>query len=404
MTLRAAALLLLLSPSPAWAAELHTLKGELIKGDVKAITDKEVVFTSGGRAVSRSLAEILEVNFPGAAAKVEIPEDFIAAELIDGSRIFCKSLAIKKKQVHLQTLAGQEIQVPLSVLANVLNHAAKEKDRLDWKNRLAKKYSRDVVCSRNKAGVINPLEGTLGEGNDEGTNIDFKTASGREASLPLANVYGLIFQREQDPNAPSLVCRAHSVYQDNVVASAVTLTDKGVHVITPAGAKLDYPLDSLRLLDYSQGKMSFLSRLTPVRVIEQSNLEHVEHYRRDINLDGKPLRVAGQIYPMGLALHAHTELEYDLGGDYRELKAVVGIDDGFPAVDGPVELEIQGDGKTLFKATYQRQQKLTAEEKKRLTQLNLNIKDVQRLRLIVTSGDEFDVGKQLDLADAKVSK
>jgi hypothetical protein len=405
MTLRTALLVLMVCASPLWGAELHTLKGEVIQGEIKTITDKEIAIAQGAALVCKPLPEVLEVSFPTTSStRVEIPDDFIGVELTDGTRLYCKTFQARGKQARMQTLADQEVQVPLTAVANVLEQAGKEKDRLEWKKRLTHKYRRDVVCVRNKAGVVNPLEGTLGEGDEEGTHIDFQLAGGKQASIPLANVYGLIFQREVDPNAPSVVCRVHDRFQNAVFASSVRLTDKGIHVVTPAGAQLDYAPALLRQLDYSQGKVSFLSRLEPVRVTETSNLEHIEHYRRDLNLDGKPLRVNGQVYPMGLALHAHTELEYDVGGDYRELKAVAGIDDSFPAVDGPVVLEIQGDGKTLFKATYQRQMKGSEQEKKKLTNLSLNVKDVQRIRIIVSSGDEFDVGKQLDLADARVSK
>jgi hypothetical protein len=402
MRARGISLLLFLCVSTAPAAELHTLKGEVLKGDVQGINDKEIVLAVGGKRVATPLPQVLKIDF--SAKKERLEEKYSDVELNDGTLLHCKDVAIKGKQIKLQTLAGQELDLPLSAVANVLFPAHEEKYRKEWSERVAKKHRQDVVCI-NKSGTVNPLPGTIGEGDESGTKIAFTTARGLSGSLPLSNVHGLIFFRELDPNAPPVLCKLYDSFGDVVMVSAATTTPKGLSVTTPAGAKIEYALDALTRLDYTQDKVTFLSHATPVKVIETSNMEHIEHYRRDVNLDGRPLRVWGKEYPLGLALHAHTELEFDLKGDYREFKAVVGIDETVGGIDGPVVLEIEGDGKTLFRQTYTRKMKFENEEqKKKMTEPTLNIKDVQRLRIIVKSGELLDLGKHLDLANAKVSK
>ena len=97
-------------------------------------------------------------------------------------------------------------------------------------------------------------------------------------------------------------------------------------------------------------------------------------------------------------------MEYDLKGDYREFHALAGIDQSVGGVGGPVVLVIEGviDGQTkeLYKKTFTRKE---AKDKKDGV-IDLNIKDVQKLRIIVRSGDLFDNGKHLDLVNAKVQK
>ena len=92
--------------------------------------------------------------------------------------------------------------------------------------------------------------------------------------------------------------------------------------------------------------------------MQTSNFDFVDTYRRDKNLDNGPLRIYGELYAIGLALHAHTELEYDLKGDYREFHAIAGIDQSVGGVGGPVVLVIEGviDGETkeLYKKTFTR--------------------------------------------------
>src|SRR5262249_6622844 len=121
-------------------------------------------------------------------------------------------------------------------------------------------------------------------------------------------------------------------------------------------------------------------------------------YRRDENLagDGK-IRLGGQTYARGLALHSRTELVYDLGGKYKEFRATLGIDDNLRDFgDAAPVVQIEGDGRELFQAV------VTRKDKPR--QLVLDIKGVKQLRIVVGSEKLIDFGDHVDLADAKVSK
>jgi len=398
-------LALLACASVGLGAELRTLKGDVRKGEVKSITAKEVVLSADGKDVITPLAEVLQIDY-APAGKPPADAKWADVELTDGTLLHCGAFAIKGKQVELKLLAGPEVKLPLTAVANVLNDAQVEKYRKEWTSRLAKKRRRDVVAILRKSetnpdGVVNPLEGTLGEGDEEGKAIAFTlSAGGRKVTFGLDKVHGLIFQRELDPKAPSVVCKVRDTLQDVVYASAVASTPAGVTLTTPSGATIEYKKDLLAQLDYSKGKLEFLSKMEPVKVVETSTEDQVYHYQRDTNLDRTgDLRVGGETYKLGLAIHSHTELEYDLKGDFREFKAVVGIDDNVGGHPGPVVLRIEGDGKELYSRTLTRKDKEKFKEK-----VTLNIKDVQRLRIVVTSGELLDLGKHIDLADAQVSK
>src|SRR5262249_53915326 len=153
--------------------------------------------------------------------------------------------------------------------------------------------------------------------------------------------------------APPVLCKVSDTQRDVLAASKVSLGDTGVMVTTPAGVTVTFPLTALARLDFSKGKLSFLSDLDPVQVKESSTEDRVDHYRRDKNLDNGPLTLAGKEYAKGLALHAFTELVYDIGGDYKELTAVLGIDD-LVGVEGQVRVLVEGDGKELFTAVVKR--------------------------------------------------
>jgi hypothetical protein len=400
MRARAAVIVLFLAVSFGRSAELHTLKGDVLKGDLDSITDKEIVLVQGEKRVATPLAQVLKLEFFG-VAPVRLPGEFADVELTDGSLFHCKQWSVKGDRVELKTLAGQDIKLPLTAVANILANAGDEKHRKDWTERLAKKHRRDVVAVLNE-GTVNPVEGTLGAASADGKTIEFQAASGRKRDLLLANLHGIIFQRELDPQAPPVLCKLSDTHNDFVMVSGAAKTATGLKVSTPAGASLELATELVVRLDYTLDKVAFLSRLEPAKVVQTSNFDFIDTYRRDKNLDNGTLKIYGENYAIGLALHAHTELEYDLKGDYREFHALAGIDQSVGGVGGPVVLVIEGviDGapKELYKKTFVR------KDEKSEGVVNLNIKDVQKLRIIVRTGDMFDNGKHLDLVNAKVQK
>jgi hypothetical protein len=410
MRVRDALLAVCLLGSLAWrtesqteksAAELHTLKGEIFKGELADITDKEIVLRQAGKSKSVPLAQILKLDLPTSPHKLE--GKYSDVELTDDSLFHCKEWTIKEKQVELKTLAGQTIKLPLAAVANVLNDAQDEKNRKDWSERLARKRRRDVITVK-KDETVNAIEGTVGEADAEGKSLEFQTASGRKGKLLLANLHGIIFQRQLDPQAPPVVCKLIGSYQDVLMVSGAAKTPSGLAVTTPAGARIEVGLDQVTRLDYTTDKLAFLSRLEPSKVVQTSNFGFVDTFRRDKNLDNGTLRIYDESFSIGLSLHAHAELEFDLKGNYREFHALAGIDQAVGGVGGPVVLVIEGviDGETkeLYKKTFTRKE---AKDKK-AGAIDLNIKDVQKLRIIVRTGDMFDNGKHLDLVNAKVQK
>jgi len=388
------------TPAPS-KAELHTLKGDVLKGDVVDITPKEIILKTGSAPVATPVAQVLKLDFPVNPVKLE--GKFSDVELTDGSLFHCKEWTIKEKQVELKTLAGQTIKLPLPAVASILNDAQDEKYRRDWSERLSRKRRRDVVAVL-KEETVNALEGTIGDSDAEGKSIEFQIASGRKGKFPLANLHGIIFQRQLDPQAPPVLCKLFGSYHDFLMVSSATKTPTGLSVTTPSGAKIEVSLDVVTRLDYTLDKLAFLSQLEPNKVAQTSNFGFVDTYRRDKNLDNGPLRIYDENFPLGLALHAHTELEFDLKGDYREFHALAGIDQSVGGVGGPVVLVIEGviDGETkeLYKKTFTR--KDSRDRKNGV--IDLNIKDVQKLRIVVRTGDAFDNGKHLDLVNAKVQK
>jgi hypothetical protein len=397
------------------AAEVRLLNGTVQTGNLVAMNEREITLKTAAGPVTTALAGVLEVKLEaplGVAKGVKYAD----VELIDGSLLHCTQFGLKGKEVELTLLSGQKVKVGLDAVHYLLNDAQDEKNRKDWKERfIAQKRTSDLIGVVSAGGTINKLPGTLGEGDAEGGSIMFDLRSaGSPRKVKLDNVHGLLFLRTPPANPPAVLCKLYDTADNLVIASGVTMGPAGFSVTTPAGVKLDYQAKLVSRLDFSKGKLTFLSALEPSRVNESSTEERIEHYRKNKNLDDQriqlrvpkdpqanPAKVALgdtilKAFDNGLALHSRTELEYDLGGDYNEFKATIGVDETVGGTDGAVIVTIEGDGRELFTANFTR--------KDVARNVSLNVKNVNRLRILVASGDLLDLGKHAVLADARVSK
>jgi hypothetical protein len=400
-TCRSLLALLLFVPA-GLPAEIQPLKGEPIKGEVVSVSDKEVVYLQDGKKVTRPIKEVLKIEFRD-VGKLSGAEKYSLVELTDGTQLLASKVLMKKKEFELKLLAGPEVKLPGGVVANVLLDATTDAYRRDWKTRVFNTRGKEAIVTRNEKGGISNIIAALGEGDESGTAISYVPEEGAEARKgQLAKMHGLIFKHALGPKAMPVVCKLLDTLQDVVMVSSVTPTDGGLTVTTPAGAKIEFKNEQLARLDYTKGKLEYLSDLEPTKVVVRANLDEEDrpdqwHVYKDSSLNKKPLSVGGVTYSKGLALLPYAELVYDLRGQYREFEAVVGIDDEVRAAGGVV-LVVEADGKELASVT------VAPEDKKRARTVTLNVKDAQKLRIVVRSDGEFDVARHLDLADAKVRK
>lgn len=385
------------------AAEIRPLKGEPIKGEIVSVSDTEVVFTQGDKKLTRPIKEVLEIDLRD-VGKLPSSSTYAAVELTDGTQLLATNVLLKKREFELTLLLGPTLRLPASLVANVLFNAQVEAHRRDWKSRLFNLRNKEAVVVK-RDETISSIEAVLGEGDETGTIVTFAVTLGgetRQAQRKLASLHGLVFKHSLPGSATPVTCKLLDTLHDVVMVSSVTPTETGLTVTTPAGAKITFRREQLARLDYTKGKLEYLSDLDPVKVVVRSNLDDDEqadqwHVYKDTNLNKGPLTLGGATYARGLALTPYAELTYNLKGEYREFEAVVGIDDNVSAA-GAVVLVVEGDGKELTRVT------ISSEEKRRFRPVQLNVKDVQQLRVIVQADGDFDTSRHLDLADAKVRK
>ncbi len=93
--------------------------------------------------------------------------------------------------------------------------------------------------------------------------------------------------------------------------------------------------------------MTYLSDLTPSKVEETPFFGHRLPLRNNVNLLGEPLKMNGQTYDRGVAVHSRCVLTYDLNGRYSPFEALVGFDEAARG-KGRVDCRVFADGKEIY--------------------------------------------------------
>jgi hypothetical protein len=376
------------------ADEVRTLSNKTITGTVVEVTDKEVaVKTEGGMVVKTPLDDVLALDLRPVKG---VPEGtkYTDVRLLDNTLLHCSKVAFKGKQVELTLLSGQQVRVPLDYLVSVLKDAQDPQIHKGWEGILSQESKRDrIVILKNEE--LNPLEGTFGDVDPTGEKIQFRREGGAILAVPLSRLQGLIFFRTEAP-AKSPACEVVDVQGNALAASAAKLSGNTFKITTVGGIEISYDQSLIARFDYNMGKLTYLSDLTPSKVVEKSGVGLPIAVRKDKNLDGEPIILGDRTFPKGLSMHAYTQLEYNLGGKYKEFKTYLGVDPRVGA-ESKARVTIEADNKELFS------QEITTATP--LNPISLVLpKKAGRLRITVSSSNILDLHDHVTLADAKVSQ
>lgn len=402
MPVRQTLLAFFLCASLVAGAEIRIQKDgsvQTIKGDLVSIGEKEIVLKSGAEEIKVTVEQVLTIDLQPNDKLVAPSTPFAKVELVDSTLLHGK-VEFKGKDLEITLLGGQVVKVPLKSVSYWITDAQNAKIVQSIQSQFlgSKRRNKDVVIAKAADGLVNGLEGALGDASEKGETIEFELAgSDVKRPISISKLQGMIFFRTPDANQPLQICRLIDNYKNNIAVTTLSMTGAGLSATTPTGVKIDYTEELVSRLDFSKGKLTFLSDITPTEVVETNNLERIEHYRKDQNLEGQKISLGGKKYDKGLALHAYTALTYRLEGEYQFFSAIIGVDDDLiEGIDGETIVRIEGDGREI------KTWKVTRKDKPIV--VRIPVKDVFRFKIIVSSGDLLDLGKHVDLADAKLSK
>jgi len=158
---------------------------------------------------------------------------------------------------------------------------------------------------------------------------------------------------------------------------------------------LDIDLQEIRVIQVINGRMQYLSQLTPVDVKESTVLAPPQPYKLDTSCQGDPIVIAGQQYPWGIGVHANSALTFTLGKRFRLFRSAIGIADQVKT-HGSVIFQVLGDGKVLY--TSPTVTSAATEQR----EIEVHIEGVDRLTLKVTDAGDLDLGDVANWGSARL--
>lgn len=381
--------------------EVRMIDGPPSVGRLEQLTAEQVTLQTADGEANVPLAQVLSLapkKTPIQNSAVEKPLAWI--ELVDGSKLTANQFTVQKKVASVGFGKDEHAEFPAAAIRTVRFSSPDDPKAAAWPTDAGTQASGDLLVVRTKSG-IDLMEGVVGDVTDE--RVEFKV---QDETVPAqrAKIDGLIFFHKASEKTPDAACTVDDSHGWRLKAKSVALVDGQLSVTTLAGPTFVRPIDSVTRLDYSAGKVVYLSDLEPELAKWTPYLDFgnaapalAQFYapRRDEGREHQPLRLGGKTYAKGLSLYSRTAMEYRLPSGVTKFKATAGIDDAVrPA--GNVRLLISADGKQIFDRS------LTGADA--LVDLDLNVSGARRLSILVDYGDNQDAGDYLDLADARMLK
>jgi hypothetical protein len=142
------------------------------------------------------------------------------------------------------------------------------------------------------------------------------------------------------------------------------------------------------------GRVQYLSQLTPVKISERTGLSPPQRFHMDQTCDGRPLMIGSRTFPWGIGVHADSELSFKTGGIFKEFRSTAGVDARMAGA-GSVVFAVLGDSKPLFKSPVIRGGNAPVE-------VIVAIAGVQELVLKVSDAEDNDLSDMADWGAARI--
>src|SRR5262249_31890116 len=155
-------------------------------------------------------------------------------------------------------------------------------------------------------------------------------------------------------------------------------------VETPWGQVVKLPSAEIRGVRLRGGQMAYLSDLEPSKVEETPYFGRKCPYRKDVTLEGSPLKLGDQPIEKGLAVHSRSALTSARARRFAPFEPLLGS--AAPGgKKGRVDCRVFADGKELYPNPAPRADAPPVR-------LSLPVAGADQLRLVVDFGPDEDTG------------
>ncbi|MHC5539022.1 NPCBM/NEW2 domain-containing protein, partial [Singulisphaera rosea] len=313
--------------------------------------------------------------------------------LSDDEKLFGKIEGMTEETLKLTSPAQEHLNIPLGRVVGIHFCLLDRKETpASFAKRLKSRGTEDVLLAQTKNGEVVAISGVVEKLENERLSILYQ---GKSRSLPIKQVEGLVMATKPEANTPSEPRPTFTMPGGVMISGKWKDLDTSVWKVETAwGQELKLPAGDVQEVKFRGGKVTYLSDLTPGKVEETPFFGRKFGWRKDVNLLGEPIKVDGQTYERGLAVHSRCVLTYDLNGQYSSFETTLGFDDAAKG-KGRVDCRVLADGKEIYANP-----DLRADAPP--LKLSLPVKGAAELKLLVDFGRGQDTGDRVIWANARL--
>lgn len=338
------------APSPPADAEavLQFADGTESRRPVLVLDLEELLLDGGGLAP-------LRVVLPGGWAELEGEDsERMVVELLGGDRIAGGSGGGRGEELLVEGPGGTPIPISIDAIDSVLFPGRIPSDpgiRVERPSEGDRLY-------RRVGQELDRVDGTLDGFTLEG--VRFENLVGL-STVPWEELAALFIEPLGGFEAGAGSAAGPSVVVDLADGSRLSgallrLDGESLALELPGGTSVRFDLGEVRLISTRDGRLAYLSDLTPSAVDEGSafgdDFGMVFRHRRDRTVEGARLRCGGRGFARGLGVLAPSRLTYDLASEspWSELRGSVGIDRTTAdlGLEGSVRFAVELDGEQVW--------------------------------------------------------
>jgi hypothetical protein len=417
-TLAATLFALAATAAPGPPATLTPLAGEPVVGQLSSLIDGQIVAETVEGTRKFASSDLLAVEF-STTKPTDKPTVWI--ELLDGSKLLATNYKAASGKANVELVGSIPVEIPTRSIHWVRFRQQDAQLSEQWREIVAAPRTSDLIVVRKTSmrtieeegadpktvteTALDELDGTLLEVSPESVKFDFQ---GERIDVNREKIEGLVYYHSVRRELPPGVCRLVDAGGSQWTLKSLTLAGERLTVVSSAGVSAPLPLTAVAKIDFSVGNIADLTDLVPDTgdgepVVSLQPVAMTAKFGRMFRVSSSPplgadgFKIGGKRFSTGLSLHSPAKVVYRVPEGFRKLHAVAGVDDSIVA-PGEFTFQILGDGKELFR------HECSGSEGRGPIAINLDLTGVRRISLVLDPADGQDIGDQLNLCDARLTK
>jgi hypothetical protein len=381
------------------AVEVETTDGGVVAGGLVELGAGGIKLATDRGPVSLEIAKLTGIS-PKGVPEGAGPPPGAWVELVDGSSLVGSAYTATEGRARLTLPGGEALDIPTQDVKWVRFQSPTEAVSSQWSRIVGSELKSDVLVVKT-AETIDYHKGVLRDVTAEVVRFEL---DGEVLPIKRAKVYGLAYYHPAGRELPQTLGTLSEASGATWSVQTIALVGEKLQWTTPAGLKLARGLAAVTRIDFSRGKVVYLSDLEPESVSWTPYISLGKGFpsraesaapRRDRSHDGGLLHLDGKSYRKGMGLTSRSLVVYRLPERYSRFVATAGIDDRVRP-RGHVRLVVRGDERVLL------DQAVAGTEPAKPVSLDLT--GVRRLSILVDFGEDLDAADYLDLAEARLVK